>query len=143
MNLQLGMVLRTLKRVKMGDRSLNQPGSFHVPAGSYVVVSSWPTRYGDVGANRDYILGQEVTGLRDPFFREGWKTRYPYDFGIVDPEVWEFVHQLEDGELALLRNAPHEQKYGKDPHLFDPRSRKVIKCKWDDNCNKIPAGTTS
>jgi hypothetical protein len=113
--LKPGMLLCAKKTVAVTTRSWNEPKREYYVKGSVVVAPLRGTSRGDATAQ---VVGLMMDGEFTPswgddcFFREGHKSRYPEDRGVLDPSVWEVVGQLEDRLLEdFYTQAPHRKSF--------------------------------
>jgi len=113
LELEYGMLLRAKKRLRTCDRSFNSPSTTYVEKDTVVIIANEGTSRGDVGCKAIGLFNEHnvftpLPNLSDDFFREGHRTRCPYDKGIVDLKCWELVGHLKGDEfLFFQRQAPH------------------------------------
>lgn len=102
---QLKMKLRVKKKVKIKDSDYNRPGPGYLNSGTLVEVTSSPTRLSDlpfkvIKGSGEYIsrgIFEDKTyqiedGSSGFFFMQGHTTVAPYDWGKLDAEYFEIVH---------------------------------------------------
>ena len=123
-----GDIFRAKKEMRMRDTCWNQSGIIMIPKGTLIYLGEAATRYGDVKYNTGCIIQEHQGGFYGGFMSEGWKTRHYGDLGIVDEDVWEWVHNLNEEERKKIAYPPH---FRAGAWLYDPETRGVVEGKWN------------
>jgi hypothetical protein len=102
---QLKMKLKVKKKVKIKDNDYNRPGPGYLNPNALLEVTSSPTRLSDVPfkvikGSGEYtsrgIFEDKTYKIKDGssgfFFMQGHTTVAPYDWGNLDTEYFEIVH---------------------------------------------------
>lgn len=105
---QINMRLKVKKKVKIKDSSYSMPGPGHLNEGTIIQITSGPTRLSDLpfkvlSGSGEYlsrgVMQDRTCKIKDGswgfFFVEGHNTVCPYDWGKLDTEYFEIVHDTE------------------------------------------------
>ena len=102
--LEHNLYLKTTKKVRCKDQNWNMPGEVILEPNTIVKIYGGPTRLSDVPFR--IVEGKASWWPRSPsnlnstkkeinsgnfFFLEGHHTRCPYDFGLLDSDLFELI----------------------------------------------------